>query len=156
MNVIHLTALAGSLAASQPSPNQQVPVTPPQNEVSQSALLAQILPKLKRTLRDPYSIRDFSLCAPRGLKLKGGRPDRWSAFFSFNAKNAMGGYAGLQTWVAVFREGRLSGQLIPTQVQVSEGLMGVLNRKLQRELESCTAVPDEHVQAVLSGTQVSL
>ena len=149
-----LGALASYASATQPAATQPARIIQPYAEVSQSALLAQILPKLKRSVRDPYSIRDFTLCPPRGLKLQNGRPDRWSVYFSFNAKNAMGGYVGIETWLAVFRQGRLSGQLIPTQIQGTDGLMGLLNRKLQRELETCTPVSDEQIQSLMGGGQV--
>ena len=149
-----LGALVAYTSAAQPSATQPTPITQPYAEVSQSALLAHILPKLKRSVRDPYSIRDSTLCSPRGLKLLNGRADRWSVFFSFNAKNAMGGYVGIETWLAVFRQGRLFGQLIPTQIQGTDGLMGLINRKLQRELETCTPVSDEQIQSLMGGGQV--
>ncbi len=149
---VWMAALAAAGAA-QPLAAQQPPaISHP--EVSREALLHQILPKLKRTIRDPYSIRDFTLCSPRGLKLKDGRPDRWSVFFSFNAKNAYGGYVGIETWLAVFRKGRLSGELIRSELHVTDGLMGVLNRPLQREMEACSPIPDNQVQHLLGGAQV--
>jgi len=150
--ILLATSLSDSTAPAQAQPQTASLIYP---EVSEGALLGQILPKLKRAVRDPYSIRDFTLCSPRGLKLKDGRPDRWSVFFSFNAKNAMGGYVGIETWMAVFRGGRLSGQLTPTQIQSTDGLMGMLNRKLQRELEACAPIDDQRIQAMLSAARVS-
>ena len=150
--LLHLP-LAATVDLTQPLTAQQS-VTVDYPEVSRDALLGQILPKLKRTARDPYSIRDFSLCLPRGLKLKNGRPDYWTLFFSFNAKNAFGGYAGIETWFAVFRKGRLSGELYRTQLDVTAGLMGMLNRPLQRQMAACSSVPDEEIQQMLSGTPV--
>lgn len=121
--------------------------------LSGRALLDQILPKLKRTLRDPYSVRDFSICAPRGVKWKDGRPERWTVLFSFNARNAYGGYTGVETWFAMFRKGRLSGELVRTQLQSTDGLMGLLNRPVQRQLEQCEPIPDDELQRLMSGGQ---
>jgi len=137
-----LAAAAVTAAQPQPAPSSFVETRP-------SAMLEQILPKLRRTLADPYSVRDFSLCPPCGLKLKKGRPDRWTVFFSFNAKNSLAGYTGIRTWLAAFRGGRLQGEPFDAGVDDTSGLMVVLNRPSQRQLATCAPVPDEEIQRLM-------
>ena len=80
-------------------------------ELASDALLPPILAELKRTLKDPYSIRDFTLCPARAVKLKDGKPVGWAVMLSFNAKNSYGGYEGVKVYSVLFRNGRISGGL---------------------------------------------
>jgi hypothetical protein len=69
---------------------------------------------IRTTLFDPYSVRDLTISEPqpgrawRGILL-GGPFDAWTTCMTFNAKNRMGGYTGLQTYVLWIVDGRIVG-----------------------------------------------
>ena len=119
-------------------------------ELAPDALLPPIMAALKRTLKDPYSIRDMVLCPAGKVKLKQGKPVSWSVQFSLNAKNSYGGYTGVQTYAAIFRNGRLSGNVIATGFPGGEGIAGLINSEISRQLALCPTVSDEKVQQLLS------
>lgn len=61
-------------------------------------VLPAILADLKRTMKDPYSIRDFAICEPEVTKAfkypgAGQRWERsyWTVKFVLNARNSYGG-----------------------------------------------------------------
>lgn len=61
---------------------------------------AAIRANLKRTLRDPDSMKDFSMVSGpdlmTGTTAGGSRERAWLFCVEYNAKNAYGGYTGLQ------------------------------------------------------------
>lgn len=70
----------------------------------------QISTYLERSLVDPYSVRSFSVEEPqRGLNFIAGAKHEpaWYTCFEYNARNRMGGYVGLQRYVAYYRNGQL-------------------------------------------------
>ena len=142
--------LTAALAAT-PAPAADVdPAAYP--ELAPEVLLAPIVAELRRTLNDPYSIRDFVLCPARGIKLKEGRPVRWVVPISFNAKNEFGGYTGVKTYAAVFKDGHISGGIGSTQFAKSDGLEGLINNMVARRMAACPTVPDAEVQQLLTGS----
>lgn len=123
-------------------------------ELSPDALLPPILAELKRTLNDPYSIRDFTLCEAAKIKLKNGKPDRWSVQFAFNAKNAYGGYAGVRTYIAVFREGRMASTILSSQFESSDGLEGLINSMVARRMATCPTVSDDKIRELMNSQSI--
>ena len=119
-------------------------------ELSAEVLLPPILAELKHTLADPYSVRDFVLCPAGGVKLTNGKPTRWTVRFSFNARNSFGGYTGVKTYSALFRDGHLSGALMATQFAVNTGIEGIINNMVVRRMATCPTIPDETVQKMMS------
>lgn len=102
----------------------------------------QTLPVIARALRDHLldasSITNFSACYPPvKVKLKDGRPVRWTVMFSLNAKNSYGGYTGAQQMAAVFRPNR-AVQIIFTGMPPGLGNYG-----------QCTRVPDAEIRQLI-------
>ena len=121
-------------------------------ELASDALLPPILAELKRTMKDPYSIRDFSLCPARAVKLKEGKPISWAVMLSFNAKNSYGGYEGVKIYSVLFRNGRISGGLNAAELGSSTGLAGLINSAIAKRMASCPMIPDATIQQILSGS----
>ena len=119
-------------------------------ELSPEALLPPILSELKRTLADPYSIRDFTLCQARSIKLKDGKPVSWQVSLAFNAKNSFGGYTGFKTYSALFKNGVIRGGVSATQIAKTDGIEGLINSSVARQVASCPPVSDAQVQRLLS------
>ncbi len=119
-------------------------------ELAPGALLPPILSELKRTLADPYSIRDFVICPARGIKMKAGKPTGWNVLIAFNAKNSYGGYAGLKTYSVVFRNGQIRGGILAAQFATSEGIEGLVNSMIARRTVNCPPVSDDDIQRMLS------
>jgi hypothetical protein len=67
---------------------------------------------LRRTLKDPYSVQDFSVSAPERTWCAinpGGYPFHgWRVIAKYNAKNAYGAYVGLRQSVYWFHGERLT------------------------------------------------
>jgi hypothetical protein len=135
--------LALAAAASQPTAASFPELEP-------KTLLLPILAELKRTLADPYSVRDFTLCPADRLKLKDGKPVRFDVSFAFNAKNSFGGYMGVKTYAAVFRNGRISGGITATHFDKSDGISGLVNEAIARKVTNCPTVADELIQRLMS------
>ncbi len=71
---------------------------------------AQIAAHLKKTLKDPYSVRDAEISEPTtifvGLVNGGSAP---GACIRLNSKNSFGAYTGLQTFTVVMKNGEITG-----------------------------------------------
>ena len=89
---------------------------------------ATVLKYLDSTLRDPDSLKDFSISEPRLGKMYGGvfngfkKDPGWYVCFTYNAKNAYGGYTGSSTYVQWFRNDQLAtrpGYDSPAPISVS-------------------------------------
>ncbi|MHA6724190.1 hypothetical protein [Sphingomonas sp. RS2018] len=119
-------------------------------ELMPGALLPLILAELKNTLADPYSIRDFTLCPARSIKLKEGKPVSWQVSIAFNAKNSFGGYTGRKTYSALFRNGVLRGGISSTQFAKTDGIEGLINSMVVKKMASCPQVADDEIQRLLS------
>jgi hypothetical protein len=113
-------------------------------------VLPAILTELRRTMRDPYSIRDFAICDPQVTEAfkypgAGQRWERahWTVKFVLNAKNSYGGYAGLTYFSATYQNGQL-------QSVSSPNLGPELNAKLVDLARDCPRVPDAEIQRLLA------
>lgn len=107
-------------------------------EMSRERALPQIVGSLRGTLTDAGSITNFMICYPPvKVKLKSGRPVRWTIMLSLNAKNQFGGYAGNQGMAAVFYSDKpvwtfsIQG---PLPDNISAGCTRVSDSEIQRLL----------------------
>lgn len=151
--MIRLSSTLVSVAALAAAPAPAADINPAAyQELAPDTLLPPILAELRRTLNDPYSIRDFVQCPARGIKLKEGRPVRWVVPISFNAKNELGGYTGVKMYAAVFKDGHISGGIGSTQFAKSDGLEGLINNMVAKRMAACPNVPDAKVQQLLTGS----
>lgn len=119
-------------------------------ELAPASLLPPIIAELKRTLADPYSIRDFVMCPPRRIKMKDGRPTSWQVSIAFNSKNSFGGYTGFKTYSVLFRDGLIRGGVMATQFARSDGIEGLLNSITTKQVVNCPPVSDDLLQELLS------
>lgn len=120
-----------------------------------SNTLEPILAELKKTMKDPYSIRDLRVCEPKvvpafkypgaGQRWEGAH---WSVEFELNAKNGFGAYAGRRYFSANYKDGLLHHVGSPD-------LGASLNGKLLAFTENCQRVPDAEVQRILQGESSS-
>jgi hypothetical protein len=121
-------------------------------ELASEVLLPPILVELKRTLKDPYSIRDLTLCPPRGIKLKDGKPTSWVVMLSFNARGSFGGYEGIKIYGVRFRNGRVSGPVTATELASNAGIDGLINSAIAKLTATCPMIPDATIQQIISGS----
>jgi hypothetical protein len=112
-------------------------------------ILPPIIANLKRTLPDPYSIRDFVLCRPRGIRLKGGVPVSWTVMISFNAKNSNGGYAGIKTYYPIFRNGRISGDISSPSLDRNDPFDRLIDNAIEKQMAGCPRIPDAEIQRLV-------
>ncbi len=113
-------------------------------------VLPAILADLRRTLTDPYSVRDVHICDPKATTPKynsygagSWMRSQWMVDFSLNAKNRMGGYAGRTAFIASYTDGKL--------VSVSSiGFMRDVNAKMVDETAACPRVPDAEIQKLFA------
>lgn len=113
-------------------------------------VLADIMVSLKKTMKDPYSIRDLRLCEPKvtpAFKYPGAgerwEPAKWTVAFELNAKNGFGAYAGRTYFTATYKAGRLEDVGSPN-------LGAALNGKLLSITENCPRVPNAQVHSLLA------
>jgi hypothetical protein len=116
-----------------------------------SSTLEPIIAELKKTMKDPYSIRDFRICEPKvaaAFKYPGAgdhwEPAHWIVEFELNAKNGFGAYAGRRYFTASYSGGTLRDVGSPN-------LGAGLNSKLLALTENCQRVPDAEIQRILTG-----
>lgn len=150
---IAMLLLATAFCVTTPAWSQQGDVAPPGYDdpgMKPENVLPDILTDLKRTMNDPYSIRDFAMCEPEVTKAfrypgAGNRWEKshWSVKLVLNAKNKFGGYAGLTYFSAEYREGKL-------ERLGSANLGADLNRKLVDLVKSCPRIPDAEIQKLLT------
>lgn len=130
--LIALTALPSAAGGAQAGNPSSYP------EMSMEQTLPVIARGLRDHLLDAGSVTNFAACYPAmKVKLKDGRPVRWTIMFSLNAKNSYGGYTGAQQMAAIFRADR------PVEI-VSVGMpagLGVYGR--------CTRVPDVEIRRLI-------
>jgi hypothetical protein len=111
---------------------------------------AQIASRLRETLADPYSVRDFAIC--RSRVIPAGRPlyagdawqrAHWVTSFQLNARNRLGGYVGLQDGIATYEEGRV----------VRASLGPLIDERHRRAIEArgeCNPVGADETQRLFS------
>lgn len=113
-------------------------------------MLAAVVGGLKSSLKDPYSVRDFSLCQTRVMQAVPAlsKTIPWQrayrvTHFLLNAKNSYGGYTGLQAGLATFKEGQLDRvSLIGSPIQTG---------RPKEAREPCTPIPDQRIQELMTG-----
>ena len=153
MKTAFCLCLATSIIAAADAPAHADTVDPAAYpELSADALLPPILAELRRTLKDPHSITDFTLCLPHKARLRDGHPVSWSVTFSLNARNSYGGYEGVHIYSALFHDGHLSGPIMSDQFDSNEGFEGLINGMISRQMATCPVIDDARIQAILSGS----
>ena len=126
-----LTAPASASAESKPEDLSAHP------EMSRERILPLIAKGLRDHLLDAGSVTNFSVCYPPvKVKLKNGRPVRWTVMFSLNAKNSYGGYTGLQMMAAIFYADK------PLSI-ASTGMPPL------GQYKSCSRVPDAEIRQLI-------
>jgi hypothetical protein len=118
-------------------------------ELQQQAMLPQIVDEMRRTLRDPGSVNDLTMCAPVKIKMKNGQPVRWTVMLSFNAKNAYGGYVGLTYYGAIFYAGKRPN-LTEIMAANAEGLDSLISRAIEKQMAGCPRIPNANLQRLPS------
>lgn len=142
-----ITAIIASLAIAT-APEKQDPSAYP--ELAQEKLLPAIIADLRRTLPDPYSVRDLIVCPARQIKIKDGRPVSWVVSFALNAKNAAGGYTGLRSYVVGFKNGQINLHASSTSMPGADAFDAMINRAIMKRFETCPSIPNDKLQALLS------
>lgn len=149
VSIAAVSALSPGAAIGQVAQN-----SPPSADLHNSGpkptnVLAEIMVSLRKTMKDPYSIRDLRLCEPKvtpAFKYPGAgerwEPAKWTVAFELNAKNGFGAYAGRTYFTATYRAGRLEDVGSPN-------LGADLNGKLLSITENCPRVPNPEVQSLL-------
>ena len=149
-----LFTIATVAALSGPAIGQVVQDPPPSADLHNAGpkptnVLPDILASLRKTMKDPYSIRDLRLCEPKvtpAFKYPGAgerwEPAKWTVAFELNAKNGFGAYAGRTYFAATYKAGKLDDVGSPN-------LGAELNGKLLSITESCTRVPNAEIQSFL-------
>lgn len=115
-------------------------------------LLAEVAGGLRAILKDPYSVRDFSLCQTRVMQAVPAlsKTIPWQrayrvTHFMLNAKNSYGGYTGMQAGLATFKEGQLARvSLIGSPIQTG---------RPKEAREPCTPIPDQRIQELMTGAR---
>lgn len=107
-------------------------------EMVRDKALPAIAASLRSTLFDAASVTNFMLCYPPvKVKMKDGKPVRWTVLMSVNSKNQYGGYTGNQGMAAVFYADRPLSTI---------SIGGPLDAKT---LAGCTRVPDAEIQTLI-------
>lgn len=116
---------------------------------SPDSVLPKIIARLQTELKDPYSIRDFTLCQPKRIEAYYGLNwvrAHWSVTISLNSKNGFGGYTGSTVYYADFENGEA------TKITQFKGIAYVpqnVNVQVLAQLRSCPKVPDSEIQKLL-------
>lgn len=113
-------------------------------------VLQKVFAKLRTSLRDPYSIRDFKLCEPKVIDAYYGLDwvrAHWNVRVSLNSKNSYGGYTGPTEFHIQFENGEAAS------VSQFDGI-GVLtpdqNAKLLALSQACPKITDAEIQRLLA------
>lgn len=107
-------------------------------EMSREQTLPAIAQGLRDYLKDAGSVTNFVACYPAmKVKLRDGRPVRWTIMFSLNSRNSYGGYTGAQQMAAVFRPDQPI-EIISTGMPPGLGNYG-----------KCTRVPDAEIRRLI-------
>lgn len=145
-----VAALAAALALASPGYAQTAPYPLTFPEFQQDVMLPQIVDEMRRTLRDPGSVNDLTMCSPVKIKMKDGRPVRWTVMLSFNAKNAYGGYVGRTYYGAIFYAGKRPS-LTEIMAANAEGLDSLMSKAIEKQMAGCSRIPNVDLQRLLNG-----
>ena len=145
---IVIAGVLASAAAAQTDPTMPAGYGDPGPKPTN--VLPAIMSELRRTMKDPYSIRDMAMCEPAEAKAfkypgAGERWERahWTVTFVLNARNSYGGYAGLTYFLADYENGQL-------RTVGSPNLGPAFSGKLVSLARDCPKVPDAEVQRLLT------
>jgi hypothetical protein len=139
MRVTVAAALPLAVAASPASAKEPIDWTA-YPEMARERALPQIAAALRNILFDVDSVTNFMMCYPPvKVKLKDGRPVRWTIMLSLNSKNQYGGYAGNQGMAAVFYANKPVWTFSLQMPLDAETLAG------------CARVPDAEIQRLIQG-----
>lgn len=110
-------------------------------------VLPEILGNLRRSMKDPYSIRDLKICQPKivpAVRLPNGTEMKpsWTVDFSLNAKNSYGGYSGVTPFTAHFENGKLTDL---GSIDINPNI----NAKMLELSAGCPSVPDATIKKLL-------
>jgi hypothetical protein len=90
------------------------------------------------------------MCSPVKIKMKEGRPVRWTVMLSFNAKNAFGGYVGRTYYAAIFNVGKPL-RLVEIIGASADGLNGLIADGIGKQMASCPRIPTADLRDLLNG-----
>ena len=140
--------IAVALSCASTSYAQTTPDQSALPELQQDALLPQIARAMRATLRDPSSVTDLTLCAPTRVKIRDGRPVRWSVLMAFNTRNAYGGYEGRTYYAALFNAGQPTrlDAIMPANAQ---GLDSLITRSIGHQMIGCPRVSDDRLHSFM-------
>ncbi len=141
-------AMAVPTAAAATRPQQAMAEQRP--EISPEASLPKIFAALRRSLKDAASISDFALCPePRKVKMKNGQPVRWTYMFSINARNAMGGYSGLQHFAAILYVDK-PVEITSVSMAGDDAIAALTNQWIEKDMAKCEFLPKPKLEALLA------
>jgi hypothetical protein len=120
-------------------------------ELSAEASLPIIFKGLRRFLKDYGSISDFALCPePEKVKMKNGKPERWTYRFSLNAKNAYGGYTGIEHYYATLYA-KKPVDITKMTMDGQGGFDSLVNRAIEKQMAKCDFLPKARVEQLRDG-----
>ena len=115
-----------------------------------SNVLPGIVEHLRRQLRDPSLVRDFTLCRPNRVNAyevnRRWQHARWAVTFTLNSRNAFGGYVGSTMYNAEVEGGVVTGV---TEFHGIDLLPASVNERLIARAQSCPRVPDAEIRRLL-------
>lgn len=144
------SAIDGPASARKPPPRPPMPQGYEDPGPPPADILPKIVGRLRTELRDPYSMRDLTVCTPERLDPYFGIqwvPARWSVRITLNAKNSFGGYTGSTMYTVTFERGEIS------QVTEFRGVPFVgpkVNADLLSAAQRCPRIPDAEIQRLLA------
>lgn len=113
-------------------------------------VLPLIVNRLRTALKDPYSIRDFTLCGLERVDAYnsslGWQRARWISKITLNSRNTYGGYTGSTNYTVTFNDG------VVAEIKEFRGidlLPPSVNARLIAAAQACPRVPDAEIQRIL-------
>lgn len=115
-------------------------------------VLPLIVNRLRTVLKDPYSIRDFTLCGLERIEAYnsplGWQRARWISKITLNSRNSYGGYTGSTNYTVTFNNGAVAEI---TEFRGIDLLPPSVNARLIAAAQACPRVPDTEIQRILQG-----
>jgi len=127
------------------------PGPPPAN------VLPLIVNRLRTVLKDPYSIRDFTLCGLERIEAYnsplGWQRARWISKITLNSRNAYAGYTGSTNYTVTFSDG------VVAEIKEFRGIDALppsVNARLMATAQACPRVPEAEIQRILQGDGITV
>ena len=115
-------------------------------------VLPLIVNRLRTTMKDPYSMRDLTMCSLERIEAYnsplGWQRARWVSKITLNSRNAYGGYTGSTNYTVNFRDG-VAAEI--TEFRGIDLLPPSVNARLMAAAQACPRVPDAEIQRILQG-----